>query len=488
MEKILIIDDDPVLCRIFEKLSLSMGIECISAHTLKKGLAFWETGGWDAVFLDVLLPDGNGLDLLPRLKDEPNGPEIIVITAATDSEGAEIALKNGAWDYLRKPISKENIRLALKRVGQYRRETGKIKKDRRALRLDGIVGKSPGLAKCFNQVARCAQSDANVLILGETGTGKELFARAVHVNSPRNSRNFVVVDCAALPDSLVENLLFGHVSGAFTGAEKQREGLIKQADGGTLFLDEVGELGTAMQKRFLRVLETRRYRPLGGKKEISSNFRLVSATNKDLGRLVAQQKFRSDLLYRLKTLAIEIPPLCERGEDVELLAIHYIRRICQRQNVEIKKISNDFMETLNRYHWPGNIRELVNTLELAVLQAASDPTLRPKHLPYNVRLSNFQEQPKTDEPQKQETPAPALFKPFKQYRQMVLDDAESRYFKDLLAHTRGCVQSVCEISGLSRARVYSLIKKHGISRMGGTVLIDLSSNKRFFSCKTRQMS
>ena len=249
-----------------------------------------------------------------------------------------------------------------------------------------IIGSSKRLDDSFELLAQAAQSDVNVLITGESGTGKELFAKAIHGNSQRARGNFVIVDCTALPETLVESVLFGHARGSFTGAYVSQDGLVKQADKGTLFLDEIGELPLSIQKSFLRVIQEHRFRPVGGSQEISSDFRLVGATNRSLDDLVKQGLFREDLLFRLRSLVIELPPLREYREDIKEMTLHYMGVLCQRFGLEPKGFSQEFWNTVSNYKWPGNVRELIQALEKALLAAKEEPILYPLHLPTYIRI------------------------------------------------------------------------------------------------------
>ena len=275
--------------------------------------------------------------------------------------------------------------LPLVRALQYR-DVKLAQKPLMTLKRQGIVGSSPSMMACLERVAHVAGSDASVLITGETGTGKEGFAWAIHENSRRADKNFVVVDCATLSDTLVESVLFGYQKGAFTGADRSREGLIKQADGGTLFLDEIGELPLAVQKAFLRVLQERRFRPLGGKEELRSDFRLVAATNRDLDAMVRDGQFRSDLLYRIRSFTIELPPLREHPEDIPALVTYHVSRLAERHGDKMLNFSPEFLDALKAYQWPGNVRELVNALERVLAEAGDDTTVFPKDLPSHIRV------------------------------------------------------------------------------------------------------
>jgi two-component system NtrC family response regulator len=323
---------------------------------------------------------------------------------------------------------------------------------------------------CFDLLAQAAGSDVNVLLAGETGTGKELFARAIHKNSGRLEQNFVVVDCTALPETLVESLLFGHKRGAFTGADKNREGLVLQAHGGTLFLDEVGELPFSVQKVFLRVLQERRFRPVGSEQEVRSDFRLVAATNRNIDQWVQAGRFRSDLLYRLRALTISLPALREHPDDIGQMAIYHVAKLCERHQLQHKGFSPEFIETLTIYPWPGNVRELIKTLEVAVTAAGPGQILFPKHLPEYVRIFATQSVIKLDRPPKSRTEkinaASMPLTSLKEFRKNAAALAEREYLQELVSLTRGDTKAACQISDLSRSRFYELIKKYSISIPG----------------------
>jgi len=473
MAKVLIIDDDVEMCMMLADLAESIKHQAEFTHTLSDGFNRAVSGNFDLIFLDVKMPDGNGLEILKKIKDILFPPEVIIITGAGDSDGAEIAIKNGAWDYLQKPLSPKNIILPLTRVLEYRDGLKKSSKPLFVLNREGIVGDGPKIKKCLTTMAHAAATDVNVFITGETGTGKELFARAIHRNSRRSGNPFIVVDCAALPGTLIESTLFGHEKGAFTGADQSKEGLIRQADGGTLFLDEVGELSPRLQKAFLRVLQERCFRPVGSKKEIKSDFRLIAATNSELDQMVDKQLFRKDFLYRLKSICITLPPLRDRLEDIKDLVVDLTDRIFAHHQIEPKGYSPDFITALSRYEWPGNIRELLNTLESAISQALYEPILFPKHLPEPIRIKMTQSTLATlpsvahiDATWSRGDNKNSGMPSFKIFRESSLVSAEIRYFSKLMVLTRGNIKQSCAMSGLSRTRLYTLLKKYGIDRTG----------------------
>jgi two-component system NtrC family response regulator len=460
--RVLIIDDDELFCEMLSDMVQDMGFGVQFARTLGDGFTLAREHDFDVVFLDVRLPDGSGLELLPRLRELSSSPEVVIITGAGDPDGAELAIVNGAWDYIEKQSSIKKMTLALTRALQYRSEKKTRKPAAMALKLEGIVGSSPAMRACYDLLAQAADSEANVLIVGETGTGKELFARAIHFNSLRQDRPFVVVDCAALPESLVESALFGYEKGAFTGADKAQVGLIKQADGGTLFLDEVGELPLTMQKAFLRVLQERRFRPLGARAEIESNFRVVAATNRDLDQMVSEGTFRKDLLFRLRSLTMTLPPLRERLEDIRDLVLLHTSRLCQTSGVGPKGFAPEFFEALMAYDWPGNVRELVNTLERALAAARHEPTLFPNHLPSDLRIKVARIAVSKESPNgSREVPRPLLPK-LKEFREAAVARAEKQYLQDLMNLVNNNIKEACVVSALSVPRLYALLKKHKI--------------------------
>ena len=463
MSRILIIDDDRQVCETLESLVFRLGHECFAAHNLKDGLAHLNRTDIDLVFLDVRLPDGNGLEALGQIRNQASPPDVIVLTGQGDPEGAELAIQGGVWDYLVKPSPIKQIKETLSRALAYRQEK-KAMGQAMSLDLTDVVGKSSVMRQCYERVAQASGSDSTVLVTGETGTGKELLARTVHRNSGRSSRAFVVVDCASLTESLLESILFGHTKGAFTGAARDRVGLVKLADQGTLFLDEIGELPLSAQKTFLRVLQERRFRPVGSSHELESDFRLISATNRDLAAMVQEGAFRQDLYYRINTIHIVLPPLREREEDIIILARHHIDKLCRQRNIPLKEMDPEFMEMLKQYDWPGNVRELFNTIEQAFVHSGAEKTVYAQHLPQAVRIrvaKSLLGRGKGEdgaglevETEEVEEALPTL-KDFKM-------SIEREYLLKLVGAYGKDIQKMLNVSGLSRSHLYAMLKKHDI--------------------------
>lgn len=460
--RVLVVDDDRSMCGMLSRMVAKLGHDIVCAFSVAEGLGQASVGNFDVVFLDVRLPDGSGLEVLQQFRGMPSSPEVIIITAAGDPDGADLAIRSGAWDYIQKPSSVQEMKLPLVRALQYRHEKSQrgLSTSVLSLKRDEIIGSSPQMAACFDLLARTAGTDTTVLITGETGTGKELFASALHKNSARSSKPFIVVDCSALPESLVESILFGHEKGVFTGADRAKQGLIKEADGGTLFLDEVGELPLHVQKSFLRVLQERRFRPLGSKIELQSDFRLVAATNRDLDRMVRDGDFREDLLFRLKSVTINLPPLRERTGDIKELALLHVAKTCERYKIGLKGFAPEFIDALNCYPWPGNVRELLHTIERAVTAAYHEPTLFPNHLPNEIRIYLAKASlgkaatKNTDEDALTSGDIPCL----REFREAM----DKKYLQDLMVRTGGNIREVSRLSGVSRSRLYELLKLHGI--------------------------
>jgi two-component system NtrC family response regulator len=459
MGKILIIDDDPAYADMLTRHTEALEHQVAHSATLREGLQSLSRHEPEVVFLDVMLPDGNGLDGIREIRSAACQPEVIIITGSGDEEGAELAIRYGAWDYWQKGRSAKGIALPLKRAMEYRQERMAHRRDR-VLDCHDLVGSSPAMHACFDLIREAAGSDAAVLLHGETGTGKELVARAIHRNSARAKKAFVVVDCASLTETLMESVLFGHERGAFTGANADRTGLVRQAHEGTLFLDEIGELPLSAQKAFLRVLQEKRFRPVGSDREAASDFRLIAATNRDLVQMVKAGTFREDLYFRVQSLSVALPPLRTRERDVVEIAKTLLVGIGERQRQPSKSMSQAFVDALEQHAWPGNVRELVQAIECAVASAGALPTLEPVHLPVQVRVQLARAAVKPDlnlqRPQSPYASYPTLA--------MARDSAVSAYLVRLIEDTHGDMDAACELADLSRSRLYDLIKLHGISR------------------------
>lgn len=460
MAKILVVDDDQIFYHPFISYLTDQGHECHVAENLTSGISMAQDNDYDIVFLDVVLPDANGIQSITDFRKCSSSPEIVVVTGKGESSGAELALKNGAWDYLEKPPAYSDIKLIINRVLRYRESKPKLPD---VLNRDFIIGQNEVLRGCLELISKAAKSDGGVLITGETGTGKELVARAIHLNSKRAKRGFVTVDCTNIPVNLVENLLFGHVRGVFTGADRDAEGLIKQADGGTLFLDEIADLPPSAQKSLLGTLQSKKFRPLGAKEETHCDFRVISATNRDLGKMQNDGSFRRDLYFRLVTYHIHLPPLRDRLDDIKLLTGHYVSRICEEFGINIKGVSNDLLEALTLYEWPGNIRELINVLHTTIASAMNEPMIYPHHLPLDIRI-HLRKTSLDSPPSREKLLAGASglipggqLPPLKDFR----DAAELRYIEALIDLTGGDADRMAIIADVSRSGLYKLLGKHG---------------------------
>jgi two-component system NtrC family response regulator len=457
--RILVIDDDEGMCYTLTRMAEEEGRQAQAASTLSQGLELVHNGEYDVVFLDVRLPDGSGLPLIPVLRATAGSPEVIILTGFGEPDGAELAIQSGAWDYVEKSSSWNEVSLSLIRALRFREGRQGPESDQApGLDTRGVVAASPQMKACLGAAATAAAAEGPVLITGPTGTGKEVFSRMIHRSGPRKAGPFVVVDCAALPPSLVESSLFGHLKGSFTGARHDQKGLVTQAHGGSLFLDEVGELPAAAQKSFLRVLDTGSYRPLGAEAELASDFRLIAATNRDLNAEAAKGRFRQDLLFRLRSFHLEIPPLARRPDDVRALAVHYLKRLCAQEGLAPKGLSPDLWNILTRYHWPGNVRELVAVLEHAVAASGQAPTLYPWHLPPSLRIHAAKSSLAAES-----ASGAGRGKTLPTWRQAKLD-LEASYLRELMSLCEGNVKEASRISGLSVPRLYELLRKHRLAK------------------------
>ena len=461
MAQILIIDDDIFVAETLSALIVKLNHTPTIALTLSDGLRMARATDFDLILLDVLLPDGDGIKIIPQLTTLPHRPEVIIITGFGDTNGASLAISNGAWDYLIKGDSLHNIRLSLEQALRFR-AARKQQPETISLKREELVGETPAMLNLLDFIAKAATGATDILLTGATGTGKELAARTIHSNSPRQKQNFIVVDCAALPLNLGESILFGSRRGAYTGADRDRMGLVAKADGGTLFFDEIGELSLEQQKVLLRVLQEKSYRPLGATQEIKSDFRLIAATNRNLESMVAEGSFRSDLFYRLNALNYTLPTLKERLEDIELLTLYFINKLCKKSSAAIKGFSPDFIVALQSHNWPGNVRELSQTIAAAISLAGREATLYRQHLNKHLRI-NFTQQnlpsANTLESQSDSTDNLIELPTLAEFRKA----RECEYFTLLQKQHRHDFKAALKTSGLSRSRFYNLIKEYNLS-------------------------
>ncbi len=461
MADVLIIDDDSLICDILVRMMEKLGHKSRFALTGKEGVELAKNGMFDLVFLDVMLPDANGLDLIKPIKATASAPEIIIITGNSNPDGAELAIKSGAWNYLGKPFLRQDLNLQVSRALQFRKEKGKVSTPG-ILKRNGIVGESEEINASLDQAAIAAYSDTNVLITGDQGTGKELFAKTIHLNSDRCENAFVIADCGAINEDTVESMLYGHRRGAFPGAVGDKAGLIELADKGTLFIDEISELPLKIQRSFLRVIENMTYRPMGSDTDRTSNFRVIATTSKDLEALGEQGLFRKDLLFRLNGISIQLPALNTIPSDIVKLALHYIEEYCKKYGIDMKGVSPEFLDIIGAYDWPGNVRELINAMDKAIATAKNEPTLYSVHLPAYIKARVIKEAfmpGATGEDAEQNLYASGEFPLLKD----LLEETEKEYLSALMSYTTGNVKMACSISGVSKSRMYARLKKYSIS-------------------------
>lgn len=370
-----IIDDEPIIHEVLGDLLTAEGYELEMSSSGEEALAKHSSQSFDLVLLDLLMPGMDGIEALKQLKKRDPYSVIIIITAYASLESAISAMKMGAFDYIQKPFKHDELLLTVKRAIEHKRlqeENLRLKDElKRKFSFENIIGKSKIISSVFEIIKAVAPTRSTILLQGESGTGKELVARAIHQNSDRASYPFIVVNSGSLPPDLLESHLFGHVKGAFTGAVSQKKGLFEAADKGTIFFDEISSLNLETQAKLLRVMQDREFMRLGGTKTIRVGVRVIAATNSDLEELIEQKKFREDLFYRLNVIKIELPPLREKKEDIPLLIKHFLEIYSKENNKEIMGITEDVMEILEEYGWPGNIRELENLIERAVVLTKS---------------------------------------------------------------------------------------------------------------------
>jgi two-component system, NtrC family, response regulator PilR len=464
-QRLLIVDDEASIRDMLAFFFHKRGFEVMTASNFTEGQASVLRSTPDLVLCDIKMPDGNGLDLLKKIKAESPKTPVIMITAHTSTADAIDAMKAGAVDYIAKPFNVEELGLIVDRAlgeKQLRDENVYLKQELAAkYTFANIIGKGSRMQEIFRTIERIAKVSSTVLLTGESGTGKELIARAIHYTSIRKDRKFVSINCGALPEPLLESELFGHERGAFTGAIKDKRGLFTEADHGTLFLDEISETTLTMQVKLLRAIQERVIRKVGGNEEVTIDVRIIAATNKDLQELVADGKFREDLFYRINVIPIGLPPLRARLEDIAPLTQYFIVKVCADQKIPEKKISTEAMRLLEAYPWPGNVRELENTLERTVALEPG-PLITVSSLPESIALGI-----KSRVPDFESLPQEGI------NLESYLEAVGKRLMREALDRCEGVQTKAAELLHMSfrsfryYAKKYSLVRRDEIYEAGG---------------------
>ena len=447
--RILVIDDDRSMCELIQDSLQRNGWYVAWRTQGDEGLELLREESFDVVITDVNLENMSGLDLCRNLtENRPNTP-VIVITAFGNMSSAIAAIRAGAYDFINKPIDMAQLAHVIDRAVQHRHLREEVKRLRQVASasnsgMGGLGGESRAMLKVYDLIRRVASTDTTVLLSGESGTGKELVARALHTESARAAQPFVAINCAAVPGSLLESELFGHVKGAFTDAKATRKGMFEQASGGTLLLDEIGEMPLEMQPKLLRVLQERQVRPVGGNVVVPVDARIIAATNRDLESEVEEQRFREDLYYRLNVVQIHVPPLRARGNDVLLLAQHFVRKFAERMGKGVTGISSEAAKKLVEYDWPGNVRQLENSMERAVTLTRFEQ-LTVEDLP--ERISRYESSRMTIADVDSE-------------HMLTLDQLEKRYIERVLKAAQGNKTQAAKLLGVDRRTLYRKLERY----------------------------
>lgn len=444
MENILVVDDDRNILNVIQMRLEAQGYRVFKAFDSKQALKYTHTNAVDLALVDLKLKDEDGIDLMAELhKIDPDVP-VIILTAHGSIGSAVAAMKKGASNYLTKPFEHQELLLQIENCLEKSRLTREVSTLRSICNarfgFENIIGNSDGMKKVFEQVVQAAETDSTVHIEGESGTGKELIAKSLHLGSSREKGPFVAINCAAIPETLLESELFGYRKGAFSGAVSHKKGLFVQAHRGSFFLDEISEMPLIMQTKLLRVLEEREFYPLGGNQTIKVDTRIITASNKDLAAEVENGHFREDLYYRIHVILIKLPPLRERKEDIPLLANHFFKKYTLEMKKDIKGITPAALQKLLTHTWPGNVRELENTIESAVALAIHDKITEDLLLP-KCELDN------------------SCIKPLKKAR----DDFLKDYLVQLIEFTNGNISQAAKLAGKYRADLYELLKKYKLN-------------------------
>ncbi len=445
--RILVLDDEPSVTDALQLILTDLGHHVDSAKSVSEATEFLKGAPYDLVFTDLRLPDGSGIELLTLIKTDTPNTEVILMTAHGSIDITIDAIKRGAFYYIEKPFTPQQVTALVERALQFEA----IKRENRSLKSVlmqdgddfGIIGRDPKMRQIHAVIRTAAPSDASVLIEGESGTGKELIAAAFHFQSPRAQFPLTRINCAAIPQDLLESELFGYRKGAFTGADRDKRGLIEATAGSTLLLDEIAEMPLHLQTKLLRVLQERKLRRLGDEQEISVDFRLVSSTNRDTAQMIREGALRKDLYFRISTIKVKSPPLRERLDDVPLLANRFLEHYAEKYNKRIREISTPAFALLMRYEWPGNVRELESVIEHAVLFATEDK-LTPESLPEELHMSQSGE-------------FRCVIPPF-----FTMEEIEREAIAQTLERTGGNVKRTAEILKYHRPRLYRKMKSFGL--------------------------
>jgi len=453
---VVVLDDEEGMCTILKKVLSQEGALVETFTHPRHALEFIEKHGADVVVTDLKMPELSGMDILRRVRQLNPATNVVIITAHATVDNAIEAMREGAYDYLTKPFKLDELVLTVARAAERKRLEEKNEALThtlaRTLEPTELVGDSPQIREVRTLIAKVAPTDAPVLLRGESGTGKELAARALHRQSPRAGKPFVAINCASIPESLLESELFGYEKGAFTGAERTKMGLVEVAHGGTLFLDEIGDLPLTLQAKVLRMLQEHEIQRVGGLQPIHVDVRLIAATNRDLEEAMRNRSFRSDLYYRLNVISIELPPLREREGDLPILLEYLAAKIAKKLQRDIPVFSSEAVQALQRYPFPGNVRELENLVE-RLLILCDKPEITFDDLPADVRV--------TGAPGRKTPSSLALDVSQLDYR-AARDAFEEMYFRQLLEVTCGNVSEAARISGISRRHLYEKFERYGI--------------------------
>jgi len=461
--RILVVDDEEIIVKSCLRILGDGDYRVEAVQDGREALRKVEENPYDVMILDIMMPNMGGLEVLRRVKESHPDVDVVMVTGLSQIDTAVQAMKLGAFDYISKPFDPDEIKLVVQRALERRRlleENLKLKSEVSSkYRFENIIGSSAQMQAVYRLVAQCAPTNSTVLLTGESGTGKELVARAIHYNSLRQDKAFVPVDCNSLSENLLESELFGHVKGAFTGAAANKKGMFEVAGSGTLFLDEIGNFSTAIQAKLLRVLQEREYRAVGDTRTQTANFRLVTATNKDLKAMVAAGSFRDDLYYRINIFPIHVPALRERKDDIPALAYHFLKAFSAELGKKITDISEGAMSALVNYGWPGNVRELENAVQRAAI-LTSDNVIRQAHLVNIIEASPSQaafEAPRTGD---------ELKRLKKAAREKSVEEIEKLFVLEALKRNGWSVTRSAEDTGMQRANFQALMKKYAIRVRG----------------------